>query len=308
MNCAAFGWQKIHRMKDPYVVLGVGKNATESEIKSAYRKLALQYHPDRNKEKGAIEKFKEVTQAYEILSDPQKRKTFDQFGSAAFEQGGMGQQSQNPYAGFREAQGFPGGFQWSWSTSGGENFDLSDAFSIFESFFGGGFSTQGRRPRRPVYRLVITLEEAFRGVEKSFVTKGENRLVRIPPGVETGNRIRFSDFDLELEVKNHPRFKREGPNLITELKISYPDAVLGGEAEVISIDGVVKFRFAPGTESGRIIRLRGQGMPLLNSQARGDLYVKLLIEVPTKVTPEQKKILEDLKESLKNKKRSWWKC
>lgn len=302
-------------MKDPYATLGVSQNATDIEIKSAYRKLALQYHPDKNKAAGATEKFKEVTRAYEILSNPEKRKTFDQFGTAAFEQGGIGQ-GQGPFGGFGGEQGFPGGIRWSWSSSngespfgggGGEEFDLNDAFSIFESFFGGGFGGARRRTRRDVYRVAITLEEAFHGITKDFVIKGRQHSVKIPAGVDSGNRIRFSDFDIQVEIKKDRRFEREGAHLVTELKISYPDAVLGAEAEVEGIDGPIKFRFQPGTESGRVIRLREQGMPVLNRNVRGDLYVRLLIDVPSRVSNEQKRILEDLKESMNQKKKSgWW--
>lgn len=296
----------LFNMKDPYETLGVSKNATEQEIKSAYRKLALQYHPDRNKTAGATEKFKEVTQAYEILSNPEKRRTFDQFGSAAFEQGGMGGPQGPGGAGF---EGFPGGFRWTWSSSGGEGveeFDLNDAFSIFESFFGGGFGGTRRRPRRDVYRIAISLEEAYRGVTKDVVIKGERHSIKIPAGVDTGNRIRFSDFDIQIEVKKDRRFEREGAHLVTELKISYPDAVMGGEAELAGIDGTVKFRFQPGTESGRVVRLREQGMPVVNRGVRGDLYVRLIIDVPSRVTPEQRELLEQLRESMKQKKRGWW--
>lgn len=296
-------------MKDPYQTLGVSKNATDQEIKSAYRKLALEYHPDRNKSPGASEKFKEVTQAYEILSNKEKRQQYDQFGSAAFEQGGMG--AGGPFGGMGGFQGFPGGFRWSYST-GGENqgfeeFDLNDAFSIFESFFGGGFGGT-RRKRKEIYAVSITLQEAFSGTQKDFVIKGKHHSVKIPPGVDTGNRIRFEDFDLEIQVKKDKRFEREGAHLVTDLKISYPDAVLGGEAEVEGISGPVKFRFQPGTESGRIIRLREQGMPVLNrANVRGDLYVRLKIDVPSKVSADQKRILEELRESMRKKeKKGWW--
>jgi curved DNA-binding protein len=300
-------------MKDPYETLGVSKSATDTEIKSAYRKLALQYHPDKNKAVGATDKFKEVTQAYEILSNPEKRKTFDQFGTAAFEQGGGGA-GQGPFGGFGAGQGFPGGVRWSWSSSGGESpfggggeeFDLNDAFSVFESFFGGGFGGR-RQARRNVYQVAITLEESFHGVTNNFVIKGQQHSVKIPAGVDSGNRIRFSDFDIQVEVKKNRRFEREGAHLVTELKISYPDAVLGGEAEVEGIDGPIKFRFQAGTESGRVIRLREQGMPVLNRNVRGDLYVRLLIDVPSKVNSDQKRILEELREAMQKKeKKGWW--
>lgn len=294
-------------MKDPYSTLGVSKTATDQEIKTAYRKLALEFHPDRNKSPGASEKFKEVTQAYEIVSNPEKRKTFDQFGSAAFEQGGMGQGGMGGMNGF--GQGFPGGFQWSYSTSDGqgEEFDLNDAFSVFESFFGGGFGGGGRRKRREIYSVSVSLQEAYTGVQKSFVIKGQQHSVKIPAGVDNGNRIRFDDFDLQVEVKKDRRFEREGAHLVTDLKISYPDAVLGGEAEVEGISGLVKFRYQPGTESGRVIRLREQGMPVLNRGVRGDLYVRLKIDVPSKVNSDQRRILEELRESMKHKeKKGWW--
>lgn len=301
-------------MKDPYSTLGISKNASDQEIKTAYRKLALEYHPDRNKSAGALEKFKEVTQAYEILSNSEKRKTFDQFGTTAFEQGGMDAGQQGGFGGMGGFQGFPGGMRWSYSTGGGdessfggEEFDLNDAFSVFESFFGGGFGGGRPRKRREVYSVSVTLQEAFSGAQKDFVIKGKNHSVKIPRGVDSGNRIRFDDFDLQIEVKKDRRFEREGAHLVTDLKISYPDAVLGGEAEVEGISGPVKFRYQAGTESGRVIRLKEQGMPVLNRGVRGDLYVRLKIDVPSRVSADQKRILEELRESMKHKeKKGWW--
>lgn len=207
--------------KDYYQVLGVGKTANEAEIKKAYRKLALQYHPDRNKTKEAEEKFKEVTKAYEVLSDPQKKQTYDQLGHQAFEQGA----GQGPFGGGGGQQGRYGPFTYTYSTGGdAAGFDFggfSDPFEIFEQFFGGASPFGSRGPRRQTYSLSIDFLDAVHGVQKRVDIGGKTQTIKIPAGVDNGSRMRFGDFDVVFEVRQDPRFKREGYDVISEENLSF---------------------------------------------------------------------------------------
>lgn len=287
---------------DYYEILGVSKNASAAEIKAAYRKQALKWHPDRNKSSEATAKFKEVNKAFEVLSDAKKKEVYDQYGESAFERGGFGGAGQPGHT-YRE-----GPFTYTYTTSGGgspfEGFDFggfSDPFEIFEQFFGfqSPFSGGRRRsPRREVYEINLTFDEAVHGVKKETVIKGERKIIKIPAGVDDGTRIRFSDFDLRVAVRPHPEFKREGQDLYLEKEISYPHAVLGGVVEVSTIDGQVKLKIRPGTKSGTTVRLRGQGVPYPNSSKRGDEYVIFRINVPERVSAKGKKLLEELVSEL----------
>lgn len=289
-------------MVDYYEVLGVSRNATLDEIKAAYRKQALKWHPDRNKSPEATEKFKQINQAFEILSDPQKRKIYDQYGEAAFRTGastsnystGGQYYQQGP---FRVYTNFGGDFS-------GFDFDFegfSDPFDIFEQFFGfqSPFSSR-KRKRRDIYEITLTFEEAISGVKKDIVVKGEKKSIKIPAGVDEGTKIRFSDFDLLVHVKPHPYFKREGQDIYFEKEISYPMAVLGGVVEVPTINGMVKVKVRPGTQSGTTIRLRGYGAPYPDSYQKGDQYIVFKVIIPSRISSKAKKLLEELDKELKN--------
>lgn len=292
--------------KNFYDVLGVSKNSTADEIKKAYRKLALQYHPDRNKTKEAEQKFKEVTQAYEVLSDPQKKQTYDQFGSAAFEQGGYGG-AGGPFGGGRAGQYGP--FTYSYSTSGGrEGFDFggfSDPFEIFEQFFGGGSPFGGSRQRRQIYSLPIDFMEAVHGTQKKVNIDGKVQNIKIPAGVDEGSRIRFGNYDVLIKVHPDKRFQREGYDLVYDKEISFLQAVLGDEVEVPTIDGNIKLRIPSGTQPGNIIRLRGRGVPHLRGSGRGDQYVRIKVIIPKHLTNKQKDLLKEF-EGEGNSKKSWF--
>lgn len=293
-------------MQDYYHVLGVSKTATQDEIKKAYRKLALQYHPDRNKTKEAEEKFKEITKAYEVLSDPQKRQTYDQVGHAAFEQGaGQGPfGAGGPFGGFGGAQGGP--FTYTYTTGNGSGFDFggfSDPFEIFEQFFGG--SPFGARQRRPVYAVELTFMEAVKGVEKKVSIDGKQQTIKIPPGVDTGSRIRFDSYDIVIEVRPDNRFQREGANIITDKEISFSQAALGDTAPVETIDGPIDIRIPAGTQPETIIRLKERGAPYVRSTKRGDHYVRIKVVVPKTLTSKQKELLKQFEEEGK-KKKSWF--
>jgi len=283
---------------DYYEVLGVSKNATLDEIKAAYRKQALKWHPDRNKSPEATEKFKQINKAFEVLSDPKKREVYDQYGEAAFERGGSSSGFGGQYyqqGPFRVYTNFGGDFSDFDFDFGG----FSDPFEIFEQFF--GFQSpfgRSRRQRRDVFETTLNFDEAIKGVTKNVVIKGESKTIKIPAGVDEGTRIRFSDFDLIIHIKPHPYFKREGQDIYFEKEISYPTAVLGGVVEVPTINGTVKLKVRPGTKDKTMLRLKGEGVVYPNSSQRGDQYVIFKIKIPDKVSSKAKKLLEELEKEL----------
>jgi len=286
---------------DYYSVLGVTKSASAAEIKSAYRKLALKWHPDRNKTDGATEKFKEINKAYEVLSDAKKKGIYDQVGHEGFNRGGYGS-AANQAGGHGYQQG---PFSYSYSSSGGnpfEGFDasqfggFSDPFEIFEQFF--GFQGGRQRARRPVYSLKLSFREAVNGVEREVSIDGKRRSVKVPAGISDGNRVRFNEFDLLIAVAPDSVFKREGQDLYVEKEISYPLAVLGGTVDVPTLDGKVTLKVRKGTVHGTLVRLKGEGVVYPNSSQRGNLYVIYKIKSPEKVSSKAKKLLEELQKEL----------
>lgn len=280
--------------RDYYEILGLTKTATAADIKSAYRKLALKYHPDRNKEKDAEQKFKEINEAYQVLSDAQKKQAYDQFGHAAFDAAaGMG---SNPFAGGYQS----GPFTWTYQSGGAngrspfEGMDFNDPFEIFESFFGGGFAAGGRR--RPRYSLTISFIDAVKGAEREVEVEGKRRKIKIPAGADDGTRLRFDEFEITLSVRPDDYFRREGADLYVDKRIPFTLAALGGEVEVETLDGQLRLKVRPGTQSHTLIRLRNEGVKRLQNSGRGDLYVRLIVQVPEKLSREQKKLLEELRQ------------
>lgn len=283
--------------RDYYDVLGVNKKASAQEIKRAYRNLALKYHPDRNKAQDAETKFKEINEAYEVLSNPKKKETYDQFGHSAFSQaGGFG--GESPFGGTTRTY-HQGPFTYTYTTSGGgspfEGADFggfSDPFEIFESFFGGS-SPFRSGPSKPRYSLTIDFMEAVRGTTKTFIHQGKERKIKIPAGSDDGTRIRFRDFDVSIDVRPHPQFQREGNDIFIVHQIPLTLAVLGGTTEIPTIEGKVKIKIRPGTQSETLIRLQGKGVPRLHQYGRGDQYIRIKVSLPEKLSSKQRELLEE---------------
>lgn len=286
---------------DYYDILEISKDANQAEIKKAYRKQAVKWHPDKHKDnKEAAEKrFKQINEAYQVLSDEEKRRAYDQFGHAAFSPGGGA--ARSPFGGSRGQGGQWGPFTYTYTTSGsgGQNpfsgFDFGDPFDIFEQFFGGA-SPFGRAQRVPRYSVTLDFMEAVKGVEKEVSINGKKRKIKIPAGVFEGSRIRFGDFILSIDVRPHETFDRDGDDIFVNAEIPFSLAVLGGKYEVPTVEGDVKIRIKPGTKSGTMIRLKGKGVPRLRSRGKGDEYVRINVAVPSKLTREKKKLVQKLQD------------
>ncbi|MFZ2199192.1 MAG: DnaJ C-terminal domain-containing protein [Microgenomates group bacterium] len=285
--------------RDYYDILGVTKSASASDLKSAYRKLALKWHPDRNKESGAESKFKEINEAYEVLSDAGKKAKYDQFGHAAFDPsagfgGGQGGQSyrQGPFT-YTYSSG--GGFE---DMFGGAQQGFNDPFNIFESFFGGQNPFGGGFQQKPHYSMVIDFMDAVNGVEKSFVHQGKQYTVKVPPGADDGTRIRYSEFDVSFQVKPHKIFSREGDDIYIYHEIPLTIAILGGETTIPTLDGELLIKIRPGTQPSTTVRLSGKGMKKLRSSGRGDFYIKLKVMLPEKLSRRAKELVQQLQNEL----------
>jgi curved DNA-binding protein len=299
--------------RDYYQTLGVSKTASQDEIRTAYRKLAMKYHPDRNPgDKKAEERFKEMNEAYQVLSDPEKRARYDQLGDS--------------YHQYQQRGGTPGGFDWSqWAASPGGsrvefNGDFNDLFSdFFRSIFGGapgnfGRGTQARGGRTrptPAFEspVTISLEEAYGGAHRQVESDRHKKKIRIPPGVKTGSKVRVpggapdgSDLYLDVTVEDHPQFRREGNDLHCETALDVFTALLGGEVDVPTLSGKVHLKVPAGTQPDQIFRIAGRGMPQSKDpQSKGDLFVKVKVNIPRNLTPEQKSLLEEVARKQKGK-------
>jgi len=354
--------------KDYYEVLGLGRNATPDEIKKAYRKLAMQYHPDRNSDHSAADQFKEVKEAYEVLNEPEKRSRYDQFGHAGVD-GALGSSGMGGF------EGFGGGFPFG---------------DIFETFFGGGGASASARRRAPGrgtdlrYDLTIEFEDAvfgtereleiprmevchicsgsgaepgtqavacpkcngtgeFRRVQQSILgqfvnvtmcsnCKGEGKVnanpcknchgqgrekvvrrikVGIPAGVDDNSQIRLTgegepgvnsgprgNLYVVVEVKPHRYFRREANDIVIDLPVNIAQAALGSEVEVPTVDGPTVLKIPAGTQSGRVLRLKGKGVPFLRDRGRGDQLIRIGVTIPTNLTDKQKKLMKELGETF----------
>lgn len=280
-------------MKDYYKILGVDKGASKEDIKKAFRKLAHEYHPDKNKEnEEAAKKFKEASEAYSVLSDDQKRKQYDTFGTA-------GPGAQGGWGGF--SQGF-NGFDFSQFTSGasGFEFDLGD---LFGEFFGGG-----RRPKRGAninIDIELSFKESIFGIEKEVNVGKEKLSIKIPPGIENGQGLRVQgkgeegpggkgDLIVRIWVRSHSALRKEGYNLIMELPLRLTTALLGANLQLETLDGMIELKIPPGTSHGEILRVKGKGVPIHGSK-RGDLLIVTKVVMPKKLSKQAQKAIEDLK-------------
>lgn len=294
--------------RDYYEVLGVGHNATPDQIKSAYRKLARKHHPDVNKAADASARFKEATEAYEVLGDPQKRNMYDQFGHAG-PSGGFGGGYGGP------GRGGPRGRTYEWSGPGGQGVRLEDIFGggqgfsgmslddIMEALGGGRRSRRGRsepQPRDMESHVSLDFLQAVRGTTISLRMEGggvETINVRIPPGVNEGSRVRVrskgvngGDLFIVTHVGPHPYFRRDGADIYVDLPISITEAALGAKVDVPTLEGASTITIPPGSNSGRKLRLRGKGVVGAGGSG-GDQYVVLKIVVPPQSPPKAADLL-----------------
>jgi len=300
--------------RDYYEVLGIGRNATEARIKSAYRKLARKYHPDVNKSPDAVEKFKEATEAYEVLSDSQRRQMYDQFGHAG--PAGVGPEHARRWAG--PAEGF--GFEEVFGRGGGPDSFLRMGLDEILEALGAGkrsrrwkrSSSRARRGPDMEYHLSLDFMEAVRGITTLLrlvrdtggsQDRTETISVKVPPGVDTGSKVRIrgkgaegpagsGDLYIIVHVREHPYFRREGKDIHLELPISIVEAARGGKVDVPTIDGMTTVTIPPGMSSSRRLRLKGKGVRGVRGGARGDQYVAVRIVAPPKLSPRGAELLE----------------
>lgn len=308
--------------KDYYKILGVDKNASQAEIKKAYRKLAVKYHPDKNPgNKETESRFKEINEAHEVLSKPEKRKKYDELGENwnRFDQGGA-YSGNNPFAGFGRQQG-----QSFYSDE-----DLNDVFGgfgssgfsdFFEVFFGSRASSRGSGRRAEDFgvkgqdlqaELQLSLEEAYHGSSKVLQLQHEKIRMTIRPGARDGQVLRIKgkggkgkgtgdpgNLMVTIRLLPHRSFERIGNDLKVQHQISLFDAVLGGETKVKTMDGKIKIRIPAGTKNNKTLRVKGKGMPVYGKPNQsGDLLVQLQVEIPEKLTPAQKELFEKLRLSF----------
>lgn len=293
--------------KDYYKILGVERKASEDEIRKAYRELAKKHHPDRNPDnKQAEERFKEINEAYQVLSDPEKRKVYDRLGSDYSNwqrRGAPGDFNWGDYGG-----GYPGGVNINMEDledilrGGGGGGGMGGFSDFFRTIFGRDAETATRaRPQTYQQPLDITLDEAYRGAMRVIQNDSNQKQVRIPAGVRTGSKVRVagagpngSDLYLIVNVSEDSRFERRGNDLHTTATVNVFTAILGGEAEVETLDGKIKLNIPAGTQPEQVFRLAGRGMPHVKDvNQKGDLYVKLKVQIPKYLSSKQRELLDE---------------
>jgi curved DNA-binding protein len=312
--------------KDYYKILGVSKSATAEEIKKAYRKLAMKYHPDRNQgDKAAEDMFKDVSEAYAVLSDTEKRKQYDTFGADGFQSRfsqedifrGFDFDSIFGEFGFGRGGGAQNIFsQIFGSRGGGGHYQYRRSGSPFGSSY-GDFQGRGQEVKGQdlIYELPVSLDELVETTTKvfSYGMEGESQRisVKVPAGIRSGQKLRLQgkgqaspfggppgDLYIQIKVLEHPVFRREGDDLYFKQKIPFTDAVLGAEIEVQTIDNKrLKLKVPPGTQNNAKLRLKGYGMPRMKGNGRGDAYAEISVLVPKKLSKKQKEIVESLREA-----------
>ncbi|PSR05570.1 MAG: molecular chaperone DnaJ [Bacteroidetes bacterium SW_11_45_7] len=315
--------------KDYYKILGVSRNASQDEIKKAYRKLAVKYHPDRNPDdKQAEEKFKDISEAYEVLSDPEKRKKYDKLGSRYKEYEQAGQAGDFDFSQWANMGGAPGGGRTytQYTTQDFEDLFGGGGFSdFFETIFGaggfGGSSFGGRRrsggagfgggaPKGQDLKaqMDIALREAYEGGTKQFEVNGQKLRITIKPGIKDGQELRLKgkggpgprggqngDLYLTINIKDGKEYTRKGADLYKRLPVDLYTAVLGGKTTVHTLKGDMKVNIQPGTQNGTKLRLKGAGMPLYGrTDQYGDLYLTIQVRIPEKLSQKEKEFFEEL--------------
>jgi curved DNA-binding protein len=304
--------------KDLYGVLGVPRDADEDAIRKAYRQLARRHHPDVNPgDEEAEERFKAVSEAYAVLSDPERRRNYDEFGEISLEGGFDAEKARQTREAFGQRFGAGGG-GGGFFARGGESFHFDDLEGLFSDLFARGGRGGGRRGADQEVEIELDFVDAVRGGEHRLSlarptadggTRRETLSVRIPPGVADGGRIRLrgkgseglgsgeaGDLYARIRIRPHPFFRREGRDLYLDLPLSVREATLGAKVQVPTLDGRVTLTVPPGTDSGSKLRLRGKGVPKPSGGAPGDLYVVVQIRVPRDLPPEAAKKLEELAE------------
>lgn len=309
--------------QDFYSVLGVSRSATADEIKKAYRRLAMQFHPDKNQgNKSAEEKFKQITEAYEVLSDDQKRAAYDQYGHAATG-GPFGGGGSNPFGSGGPFSGSAGGYNYSGSNSSGDPFQdifgevFGDLFGKGRGGGGGGFSSRPKTSKGADlrYTLNLTFEEAAQGCEKSInfvrvrnnIEEKANLIVTVPAGVKQSQRLKLrgegdsgthggpsGDLFVVINIQEHSLFRREGNDCVLDLPINFTDAILGAQIEIPTLTGKAALKIPTGTHTGQMFRLKGKGFPKVGGFGAGDMIVKVLVDTPLEITSEQRELIEKL--------------
>ncbi len=306
---------------DYYKVLGLDKSASQDDIKKAYRKLARKFHPDLNpNDEDAKKRFQEINEANEVLTDPEKRKKYDQYGEN-WKHGEEYEKAQQQYRQQQGArQGAGGnpfeGFDFNYSG----NYDTGEYSDFFEELFGSRFSGGRSSGRRGSYRgqdyetsLELTLLQASQSHKQTFTVNGKNIRITIPAGVEDGQKIRLKgqgaegvnggpkgDLYITFHIKPDPRFQRKGNDLYTHIDIDLPTALLGGDSLVETLSGKINVKIKPETQNGSKIRLKGKGFPIYKKEdEHGDLYAEIHVKLPKNLTEEQKKIVQLLADSMK---------
>lgn len=296
--------------KDYYKILGVNKSATADELKKAYRKLAVKYHPDKNAgNKQAEDKFKEINEAYEVLGNAEKRKKYDELGSnwkQYEQQGGYGNE-YNQQRGRRRS-----------TTFDSDDFGGASFSDFFERFFGGGgFDGSSQSAHTSAYdmrmNVPITLEEAYHGTVRQFEVLGEKLQIRLKPGTYDGQQLRIKgkggrgrnsnhrgDIYAEVSIQAHPFFNRKGNDLYCEMPLDLYIAILGGEITVPALKGKMKVKIESETTNGKVIRMKNLGMPVYDQAGKsGDLYIKLIIDIPKNISKEETQLFRKLAELRK---------
>jgi len=305
--------------KDYYSILGVKKDASQDQIKSAYRKLAMKYHPDKNQgNKEAEQKFKEITEANEVLSDPEKRKHYDELGENWNRYQSTSQGNYDDWFS-RNASTFRNGNFYTYSADAEDIFENLGGFSdFFESFFGPTFASQVKQAVRGgdyESEIHISLQEAVNGAERQIVVHGKKLRIRIAPGTTDGQVLRLvgygapgsrggrsGDLYITIRIDKHPFFEQRNHSLIYNLDIDIYTAILGGVREIKNNEGrTIRVKIPPGTDIGTLLRIPSMGIPY-DHEKRGDLFIKVCVHIPKNITTQQKKLFMELASIEKNKR------